>query len=113
GASIYAYMKPADSLLYLKAPLMGALTGFVGMGLLSIGSMLIFGPNAFSDMWYSFDTYAGIVLFTGFTAFDTQNAIQKYKENNPDHLGCAVELYLNFVNLLIRFMEILMKAKQK
>ena len=74
---------------------------------------MVLGHNAFSDAWFSLDTYGGIVVFSGMTAYDTHVAIKMYKDGIPDHLECATQLYLNFVNILIRFIEILSRMKQK
>lgn len=112
GSSLFAYYKPNKSLLRYQAPLMGALTGFVGMGLLSIGSTLLLGPNMFSNIWLNVDMYGGILLFSGMTAYDTHKAIEMYESKKPDHLGCAVDFYLDFMNILIRVMEIMAKAKK-
>ena len=110
GASLFAYMKPEGSLLTWGAPLSGALTGFVGLGLLSLGSQLLLGTNVFSDIWYHVDTYGGIALFSALIAYDTHLSVEAYRSGTPDHIGCATSLYLNFVNLLIRIMSLRAKA---
>ena len=112
GASLYAYRSENAKLLRLKAPLMGALTGLVGMGLVALGSGFLFGNNMFLQMLHHVDTYAGIALFTAFTAYDTHVAIDRYEKGDPDHLGCATDFYLDFMNFLVRFMEIVAKMKK-
>ena len=91
---------------------MGGLVGLVGMGLVGLGSQLIFGPTMFSMALHSIDTYAGIVLFTAMSAYDTHKSIEMYENKDPDHLGCAINLYLDFINLLIRIMEVMAKIKK-
>ncbi len=114
GASLYAYKMPSDKLLAWRAPLMGGLAGLVGVGITSIIAGLTMGfDSTFATLLHNVDTYGGIALFTGLTAYDTQEAIKMYKDDNPDHLSCATDLYLNFVNFLVRFMEIIAKAKSK
>jgi len=113
GASLYAYKQPRASLLPLKATLYGALTGFIGLGLFSIACAYLFGWYGLLTIWHTFDIYVGIGLFSMFIASDTHLAIQKYKNGNPDHLGCAVEIYLDLMNILIRVMEILAKNQKK
>ncbi len=112
GSIAYAYMKPKGALLAWEAPLMGGLVGLVGMGLVGLGSQLIFGPTMFSMALHSIDTYAGIVLFTAMSAYDTHKSIEMYENKDPDHLGCAINLYLDFINLLIRIMEVMAKIKK-
>jgi FtsH-binding integral membrane protein len=58
------------------------------------------------------DTYGGILLFTAMNAYDTQLAMARYRDGDADHLGCATDLFLNFMNLLIRIMEALAKAQE-
>lgn len=113
GASLYALKQPNESLLTWKGPLYGALLTSIGIGLASIASHLILGPNVFSLMWFSVEPYLGIALFTALTSYDTHNAIKTYRNGDPDHIGCATEFYLNAVNLLIRIMEILAKIYAK
>lgn len=112
GASLYAYKSENAKLLTLKAPLMGALTGLVGVSLMALGSSLLFGNNMFTQMLHSVDLYGGIALFTALTAYDTHVAIDKYEKGDPDHLGCATDFYLDFMNLLVRFMELVAKVKK-
>ncbi len=114
GASLVAYSRPADSLLVYKAPLMGALTGLVGVSVSALVGGWIFGyNNLMIQLLHNVDLYGGIILFTGFTAYDTHRAIDMYKRNDPDHLGVSTDMYLNFMNLLIRIMEITAKTQQK
>src|SRR5207245_2091503 len=51
ASGFYALRQPNASLLKYRAPLIGVLGGFVGMGFLSLGSYLVLGPNALSEIW--------------------------------------------------------------
>jgi FtsH-binding integral membrane protein len=114
GASWWSYRQPEGALLSWQAPLMGGLIGLIGVSLTGLLSGMIFGPQCLAfQMLHSVDTYGGILLFTGFTAYDTHKAIERYKKGDPDHLGCATELYLDFMNLLVRIMEVMAKAQKK
>lgn len=112
GAMYYTLNKRQGELNSWGAPLYGALTGFVGLGLLSLSSQLIYGHNTFSEIWYNIDTYAGIPLFAGLIAYDTSKAIEKYEED-PDEINAATEIYLDFINVLIRMMSIMAKSNEK
>lgn len=109
------YSKRCSDLQMMKwrAPLLIGLGTLVGGGLLSLGSMLIFGPNMFSTMWQTLDIYGGIALFTGMTIYDMHAAVKMYQEKNPDHIGCSTNLYLDFLNIFIRVMEAMSKATKK
>ena len=113
GASLYAYMKPTDSLLTWKAPLMGGLFGLVGVSLSALVGGMIFGHQQLAvQLLHNVDLYGGVGLFSALTAYDTHRAIQVYKDKDPDHLGVATDFYLDFVNLWIRFMEIVAKSRR-
>ena len=113
GCSLIAYTQPPKALLSLGMPLTVALFGFAGMSLLSIVSDAVVGPTAITNIWSNVDMYAGLGLFSLFTMYDTHYALDHYEnEENPSHVGCATGLYLDLVNLLIRFMEILAKWKK-
>jgi FtsH-binding integral membrane protein len=111
GASMYALNKQPHELTTWGAPLYGALTGFVGMGLVSLLTELIY-PIGLGQLWFGIEPYLGIGLFSALTAYDTRVAIKRYQAKDPDHIGTAVEIYLNAVNLLIRFMEIIARTKR-
>lgn len=105
GASVYAYTKPKDSLLWLGGPLTGSLIALIGVQLLSLGASMIYGPNIFSLMAHRADLYIGTGIFTAFVAFDTHVAIKDYEEGNADHLGASMSMFLNFQNIFIRMLQ--------
>jgi FtsH-binding integral membrane protein len=111
GASSYIYMKPInDESVALWGPaLTGSLFGLVGLNVVNIGSLYFCGHTAFGDLLHNINLYSGIPLFSLLIAYDTHMGITNYKNGDPDHLGTSVELYLDFMNLLIRFMEIIQR----
>jgi FtsH-binding integral membrane protein len=112
GSIIAARTCPSRSLLSWQVPLMGGLYGLIGVGILGIGAHLLMGPNPISSLLFAVDTYGGIVLFMGITALDTQIAVERYEKGDPDHLGCTIQLYLDFMNILIRIINIMSKNKK-
>lgn len=74
-------------------------------------STLIFGPNLFHRFAQTVDLYAGIPLFAGLVACDTNKTIEKYNNKDPDHLGCSIELYLDAMNILLRLIELINRDK--
>lgn len=111
GATMYTMTRKAGELDSWGATLYSSLTGLVGVSLLGLGSQLFLGQNWFSDTTHLISLYGGVPLFTGLVAYDTHIAIQRYLSNDPDHLGCATGLYLDFINLFVRFMEIISKIQ--
>jgi len=112
GASLFAYKSKSADMLKWGPPLMGGLFGLIGLQLVGLGSYLVVGPNVMYDAIHNINTYGGIALFAGLTAYETHAAIDMYKKNEPDHLLCASNLYLDFMNLLVRFIDIISKYKK-
>jgi FtsH-binding integral membrane protein len=106
AALSYAKRKK-DSLLVYESAIFSALSGFVGMGILSLGSLLMVGPNILTNMWITVDPYIGIGLFSGLIAYDTQVAVRAFNNKELDEIGCATSIYLNIINILIRVMSIM------
>lgn len=111
GCFAYAMHQPNASLIQYRGPLVGALTGFVGLGLASLLSTAVLGPNMFASAWTNIDMYGGIVLFCGLTAYDVHYAVQRYQQQDADHLGHAASIYLDFCNFFVRFLSILLKSR--
>ena len=111
GASWYAMTRKVGELEPFGGMLYGGLSGLVGVSLVGLGSNLFFGFNWFGDTTHLINLYGAIPLFTGLVAYDTHKSIELYRTGDADHLGCSTGLYLDFMNLLIRFMEIISKAQ--
>lgn len=71
AASLYAYMKPKDSLLGWGSGLYAGLLGMIGMNIIGLITSMVIGPNMFSMMCHRADTYIGLGLFSAFVAYDT------------------------------------------
>jgi FtsH-binding integral membrane protein len=112
SAALYAYAKPVGALEAWGPALYSALGGLVFSGFSGLISQLIFGPNPVSECLFDINLYAGIPVFAAFIAYDTHKAVQVYQNGVPDHIGCSVELYLDFMNLFLRFMEIFGKMQK-
>ncbi len=112
GCAIIATKVKDSMMMQWKAPLAAGLIGLIGTQLLGLGAGLIFGPNAFSAMVHNVDIYGGAALFTLMSIYDSYMARKMYLKGKPDHLGCATSVYLDFMNLLIRVMEMMAKLKK-
>jgi len=111
AATLWAHNRPVDSLLSWQGPLYGGLLALVGTGFSGLIAQTFFPASGVGQLLHSVDVYGGILLFTAMTAYETQKAVAMYLDGEPDHLGCAVHVYLDFINLLIRIAEALAKAK--
>jgi FtsH-binding integral membrane protein len=108
GASLYAYRTPSSKLSKWRGPLTGGLFGLLGVGIASMAAHYFIGPNSVvSHMLHEVNVYAGIGLFTAYTAYDTHVMVKQFETGDPDVLGAASKLHLNFVSLLVRIMHAL------
>lgn len=113
GCAYVAAKNPKNlDIMNWKAPLMIGMGTLLTTQLIGLGSMIFFGPNPFSEMIHNIDIYGGIGLFTLMSVYDVHVAREMYQNGKPDHIGCAVSVYLDFMNLLIRIMEAMAKAKK-
>lgn len=113
GSSVYAMKAKPGSLLPYKSVAYGALTGLVGIGIMSILSSLFLGYGSLFHLLNDINVYGGLILFTILNAIDTHNAINMYENKQPDYLSCSIEMMLNALNIFVRVAEILSKIQQK
>jgi FtsH-binding integral membrane protein len=106
GASLVAYSTPSDKMASMGRILGGSLIGLIALQVVGLLSQLIMGPNMLSSLLFRADNYLGILLFTGFIAYDTHVAIQSYETGNADHLAMSVQLLLDVWNIFIRLLSI-------
>lgn len=95
------------------APLTVGLSSMCSIGIVSSLLLMLHGPNPFTTTLHTIDTYAGIALFMGFLLYDGYIAHKMYRQHQPDHLGCATSLYLDFMNIFVRFIDITSEKKKK
>lgn len=110
GLSLYGYTTKSD---------LSSIGSYLMMGL--IGLIIASVVNWFlkSEMLYWIVSYAGVLIFVGLTAYDTQK-IKKLVEayagedtetTNKVALIGALELYLDFINLFLYLLRIFGKRK--
>lgn len=112
GAAWWARRYP-QAVSSMGPTLGGALVALVGMQLVNIGALVCVGPNPVSAMLMEADVYLGLLVFTGLSAYDSALVKKMFKAREPDVVGAASLFMLDIVNLVIRIMEVLMKAKGK
>lgn len=111
GSAFYASTtQERGEILKLKIPLMGSLTSLLFLQSASIFTLAFYGPNEFTNLCCNIDVYGGILLFTGFVAYDTAEAINDYEtKQQADHLYHSTGLFLDVCNLFVRFIPIMVK----
>ena len=110
GLAAYGYLTKAD-LSGLRPILFG---GLIFLLIFALLSMLIPGLEAMDR----FVCLAGIVIFLGYTAYDTQRikAFYTYYAGYPDMLAkasifSALQLYLDFINLFVYLLRYMGRRK--
>jgi len=100
-----AYYSQRRSWLYLG--------GFLGSAL-STMVMLSFMNFFFRSMFiHNIMLYGGLLVFCGFVMFDTQLIIERASSGYKDVVSDSLELFLDFVNIFVRILIILLKDKKK
>eukprot|EP01111_Echinosteliopsis_oligospora_P014251 TRINITY_DN532_c0_g1_i1.p1 TRINITY_DN532_c0_g1~~TRINITY_DN532_c0_g1_i1.p1 ORF type:complete len:244 (-),score=58.38 TRINITY_DN532_c0_g1_i1:109-840(-) len=100
-----AIMMDKRSYLYIGGILSSAITM---MFILSVSNIFMR-----SSAVYSFQLYAGLLVFCGFVVFDTQLIIEKASNGNKDFTGHSFELFVDFVNIFVKLLVLLSKKEKK
>ena len=66
-----------------------------------------------SSILFQIDIYLGLVLFCFYIIYDTQMVIQEFEMGQNDIVHHAMTFYLDFLNIFIRILIILMKNSKK
>jgi len=103
--SASAYFAERRSYIFL-----GGLLGTSLTSLVLISFMNLFLQSAFL---FNAGLYIGLLVFCGFIIFDTQLIIEKASMGQKDFVRDALELFLDFVNVFVRLLIILMKNKKE
>jgi len=107
GFSLMALKAKRRAMLALGGPLLGGLFVILACSLGSIFlPMLGVTSPAFLAALYNINIYGGLALFSIFVGYDTQNMIEQYKNGNDDHVGPALSMFMNLINIFIRLLEI-------
>jgi Bax inhibitor 1 len=93
------------SWLFLGGILSSAVSLLLVLGLVNIffGSANIYGVQL----------YGGLMIFSGYVIFDTQLILEKAEQGSRDAIGHALELFLDFISILVRLIVILIKNAEK
>lgn len=107
GAGVYALRASGDSINAWGPALTGGLFGLIGVSLGGMGASYL-GYDQLASALFSVNTYGGVLVFAGLTAYDTKIALDMHADGRPDHLGAAAMLFMDFANLFQRFLHIFM-----
>lgn len=110
GVSLYGYTTKKD---------LSSIGSYLMMGLIGLIIASVVNWFLHSEMLYWIVSYAGVAIFVGLTAYDTQKIkkmVQAYgcddmEMTNKVALIGALELYLDFINLFLYLLRIFGKRK--
>lgn len=103
AASLFSKQR---SLLYLGGMLGSAL---MIMLVLSLVNMFFFRSVAY---FYA-ELYIGLLVFSGYVAFDTQMIIARAEDGDRDYIMHAQTLFVDFVQIFVRLLAILNDKEQR
>ncbi|OGO86977.1 MAG: hypothetical protein A2Y24_03520 [Clostridiales bacterium GWE2_32_10] len=77
--------------------------GLIGILIATLVNMFVRSSQV--DLYIS---YAGVIIFLGLTAYDTQKIKEMYEQNRSENIAVlgALALYLDFVNLFLMLLRI-------
>jgi FtsH-binding integral membrane protein len=104
--SLSAMLARRRSYLYLGGLLSSALSALMIVNLLG----LVFGRNSTLD--YA-SLIMGLCVFSGYVIFDTQAIIEKASNYDRDFVGHALELFTDFVAILVRIIILLLRNQER
>lgn len=90
-----------------RKPLMTCLSGLLFSGSFHLVCLLL-GFTKFLSLFDMIESLVGIVCFTGFIMLDTNKALTDFKNRNLDSINTSINLVQDLLNLLIRFIDILL-----
>jgi FtsH-binding integral membrane protein len=111
--SVMSLRMPKSSMLKYGSVLMSGLLALLALQLGGMFAGYMYGANQFTHMVQQVDMYGGIGLFTLLIAYDTHMAIRMYEQGTPDHIGASLQLYLDFISILRRMIQIMILRKNE
>lgn len=104
---LVAYNAPSEQFLNWGGPLAVGLGGMMGVSLLSI---IYPGSPVLTNIWL----YGGLALFSAYVLYDTQKIMHDAKTMKKyDPINNSIGIYLDSINIFIRFVQIFGGSKKK
>ena len=97
--SLSALFAPRGQYLFMGGFLLSALSMLFSFSVMNF----FFGSRLISQL----NIYIGLVIMCGFIIFDTQVIIEKVRSGNKDYVMHAVELFIDFIGIFKRLLDIL------
>ena len=85
------------------------LSGILSSCLISLTVISLINLFLHSEILFKIDLYLGLVIFCMYIIYDTQMIIKEADDGNYDVIFHAMTFYLDFINIFIRLLVILMR----
>ena len=85
------------------------LSGILSSCLISLTVISLINLFLHSEILFKIDLYLGLVVFCMYIIYDTQMIIKEADDGNYDVIFHAMTFYLDFINIFIRILVILMR----
>ena len=85
------------------------LSGILSSCLISLAIISLINLFLHSEILFKIDLYLGLVVFCMYIIYDTQMIIKEADDGNYDVIFHAMTFYLDFINIFIRLLVILMR----
>ena len=85
------------------------LSGILSSCLISLTAISLINLFLHSEILFKIDLYLGLAIFCMYIIYDTQMIIKEADDGNYDVIFHAMTFYLDFINIFIRILVILMK----
>jgi FtsH-binding integral membrane protein len=103
--SISALFARRKTYLFLGGFLSSCLSNLIWLGLFNLFFQ--------TEFLFLVSLYGGLFLFGGFVLYDTQVILEKINCGDNDFLRHSLELYLDFINIFVRILIILIRNRRK
>lgn len=104
--SLAALLSPRRSFLYLGGWLASAVSGLMVLRM----STWLFGGAVVA---FQAELYVGLLVFAGYTIFDTQLIVEKAAAGSVDHVRSALDLLVDVLALFVRVLVILVRNAER
>jgi len=87
------------------------LNGILSSCLICLATISLINIFLHSEILFKIDLYFGLVLFCLYIIYDTQLIIKEADNGNYDVIFHAMTFYLDFINIFVRILTLLMRNK--
>jgi len=112
-STLWVLSIPEGRLKPWRPPLVGGLVMLIVTQSIGILANVFYPESSIAEFCQDTNLYFGIGMFAVISGYSTYESVKMYKKGIPDHLGCAANIFLDFLNLLMRFAEAMARSSRR